>query len=62
MRIRIHLFTSMRIRIGNPAVNGAVPVVGELVHETVEEGGGSLVVHPELSPLCEVVALLDILK
>jgi hypothetical protein len=39
-----------------------LPVVGELVHETVKEGGGSLVVHPELSPLREVVALLDILK
>ena len=36
------------------------PVVGQFVHETVEEGGTALTVHSELSALGEVVALSDI--
>ena len=36
------------------------PVVGQFVHETVEEGGTALTVHSELSALREVVALSDI--
>jgi hypothetical protein len=64
MRTRNRLPKIMRIRIRLTLLLMMLylPVVGELVHETVKEGGGSLVVHPELSPLREVVALLDILK
>ena len=34
-----------------------IPVVGELVHEAVEEHGRPLAVHAELSLLREVVGL-----
>ncbi len=38
------------------------PVVGQLVHETVEQRGRALVVHPELSAVGEVVALPDVVR
>ena len=42
--------------------HSVIPVVGELVHQAVEEGGAALAIHPELSPLGEVVTLSDVLR
>ena len=42
-------------------IDDSWPVVGQFVHEAVEEGGAALAVHSELPPLSEVVWLLDVL-
>lgn len=41
-------------------VNLSKSIVAHLVHEAVEEGGGALLVYPELSLWGVVIGLLDV--
>ena len=52
----MHTHTHTRTLFG---VDLSKPVVAHLVHETVEEDGGALLVHPELTLGSEVVLLMD---
>ena len=73
-RVRLLQIGEVKVRVANlriprPVVPGRrlvveleLPeaVVGELVHEAVEERGGALRVHAELAALSEVVGLADV--